>query len=232
VPGVRRSTDPRHPAPGSAGRRGYIELVPDSRPRPAIGWTEPVRPRGPGRPRSATPREIEQAAFQLFLAQGYEATTMEEIAAAAGIGRTTLFRNFPAKSDILWDPYADYARRLDAALRATPDGLPLVDAVFDGYRAAIDADPVEVARMKVRLRLIAELPSSTTAMWEHFDYWVVLLCDFLADRLGAARDSHEVLARARLIWIAIWTAMTIWALSDDLTPERHLDDARAMLSDF
>lgn len=69
------------------------------------------------RKRVATEQAIVDAAMKLFARGGYAETTVDDIAAAAGVGRRTLFRYFPTKEDILLDP-----RRLDregmlAALR-------------------------------------------------------------------------------------------------------------------
>ena len=55
----------------------------------------------PGRRRVTSREELEQAAFTLFAARGFDATTVDEIAAAAGIGRRTFFRYFPSKESLL-----------------------------------------------------------------------------------------------------------------------------------
>lgn len=60
--------------------------------------------------KTATERAIVDAAMKLFATRGFAATTADDIAAAAGIGRRTLFRYFPTKQDILLGP-----RRLDRA---------------------------------------------------------------------------------------------------------------------
>jgi len=52
----------------------------------------------PGRRRATSRAELEQAAFALFAVRGFDATTVDEIAAAAGIGRRTFFRYFPSSS--------------------------------------------------------------------------------------------------------------------------------------
>lgn len=62
------------------------------------------------RKRALTEQAIVDAAMPLFAERGFAATTADEIAAAAGIGRRTLFRYFPTKEDIVLDP-----RRLDRA---------------------------------------------------------------------------------------------------------------------
>jgi AcrR family transcriptional regulator len=53
------------------------------------------------RQRAQTRERIRECAIQLFLQQGYEETTVAEVAAAAGVSHMTFFRNFPTKQDVL-----------------------------------------------------------------------------------------------------------------------------------
>src|SRR5579863_5655824 len=53
-----------------------------------------------GRRRVTSQAELEHIAFDLFEANGFEQTTVEDIATAAGIGRRTFFRYFPSKNDV------------------------------------------------------------------------------------------------------------------------------------
>ncbi|TCK63382.1 TetR family transcriptional regulator [Curtobacterium sp. PhB136] len=72
---------------------------------------EPIR-RG-GRPRRSSAEVLADAAAELFLEQGYAGTTVDHIAARAGVSRATFFNYFPAKSDVMW-------LELDAAVAALP----------------------------------------------------------------------------------------------------------------
>jgi AcrR family transcriptional regulator len=56
----------------------------------------------PGRPRAASPQLLEDAATELFIENGYAATTVDAIAHRAGVSRNTFFNYFGAKSDVLW----------------------------------------------------------------------------------------------------------------------------------
>jgi AcrR family transcriptional regulator len=73
-------------------------------------------PAGTGRPRRSSRETLQDAATELFLEQGYEKTTVDDIARRAGVARGTFFNYFPAKGDLLW---AD----LDPALDALPGVL-------------------------------------------------------------------------------------------------------------
>lgn len=81
------------------------------------------------RKRRQTLHRIAEVGLKLFLSKGYEATTLEEIAAEADIARRTFFYYFKSKDDILLAYQAGFAGALkDALLEESPDAAPL-DAV-------------------------------------------------------------------------------------------------------
>ncbi|MBA8991422.1 AcrR family transcriptional regulator [Curtobacterium pusillum] len=90
---------------------------------------EPVR-RG-GRPRRSSAEVLADAAAELFLEQGYGRTTVDQIAARAGVSRATFFNYFTAKSDVLW-------LDLDAAVASLP-ALLEQSAETSGVRAVEEA---------------------------------------------------------------------------------------------
>ncbi|MCL8024851.1 TetR/AcrR family transcriptional regulator [Nocardioides bruguierae] len=71
-----------------------------------------------------TRRTILDVALGLFLDHGYESTTMEEIAAAAGVGSSTLYRYFASKDLLLVEPLQVVGRLADALLRR-PEQEPI-----------------------------------------------------------------------------------------------------------
>lgn len=78
-----------------------------------------------------TRQRIAQVALRLFLADGYEGTTLDTIAAAAGISRRTVFSYFKSKDDIiLFGLEADLAELIAELLKTSPD-VPPLDAVRD-----------------------------------------------------------------------------------------------------
>ncbi len=61
-------------------------------------------PRAPGRPRSARAEQaIQEAAIDLFVEQGFDAMSMEGVAARAGVGKTTIYRRWDSKEDLVMD---------------------------------------------------------------------------------------------------------------------------------
>ncbi|PZU49940.1 MAG: TetR family transcriptional regulator [Sphingomonas sp.] len=83
------------------------------------------------RKRRETLGRITEAGMRLFIAQGYEATTLDEIAAAAGISRRTFFYYFKSKDDILLSAQSGMGDMIAAAVRAAPPQQRPLHAVRD-----------------------------------------------------------------------------------------------------
>jgi AcrR family transcriptional regulator len=89
-----------------------------------------------------TRAKLQACALELFTTQGYDATTVEQIAAAAGVSHMTFFRHFPTKESVLVeDPYDPLVA---AAVRAQPTHLPPLERVRRGILAAWTGAPMPV----------------------------------------------------------------------------------------
>lgn len=110
---------------------------------------------GPGRPRQTTHDEIRAVAMALFAEQGFERTSLNQIARAAGIGRTTLFAYFPAKRDLMWDEFDDRVARMRASLAASRDQHP-VDRIAEALLAISQYSPAEHDALMQRWRIMAD----------------------------------------------------------------------------
>ncbi len=135
-------------------------------------------PRGRGRPPRTTNSKVAAAALRLFRQQGFEATTADEIAAGAGISRSTFFRYFGSKSEILWHCQAEQVTALEERLHRlgpAPDPFAVVaNAVVDVTR---DVGVEECDAARDYQALIADRPDldSVGPVWS-------------ARRVGAIRD--------------------------------------------
>lgn len=83
------------------------------------------------RKRQETLKRITDAGICLFIAKGYEATTLDDIAAEAGISRRNFFYYFKSKDDILLSLQSGLGDMLAAAVRDTPQSKRPLDAVRD-----------------------------------------------------------------------------------------------------
>jgi len=183
----------------------------------------------PGRPPSTTREEIEAVALELFAGRGFEATTLDDIAAAVGVGRRTLFRYFESKNDIAWGDFDWVMERLRTAL-AEGDGLPLMDAlrrgVVESNRYPADQEP----GLRTRMTLI----TGTAALQAHsalrYAEWRGVVADWAAARLAEAPDD----LRPRVIgYAALGSAMASferWVASADEDLLELLDAAFVALA--
>lgn len=141
-----------------------------------------------GRPSATDHAAIEHAAFQLFERQGFEETTLEQIADAVGVGRRTLFRYFPSKNDIPWGQFDESLRGFRRQFDDLPADLPLADAV---HRCVVDfnrfdEDALEQHRFRMRLLLTTPALQAHSAL--KYEAWRAVIADYVAARTGRAPD--------------------------------------------
>jgi mycofactocin system transcriptional regulator len=128
--------------------------------------------------------ELEETAFGLFAARGFEATTVDEIAAAAGIGRRTFFRYFPSKNDIPWGAFERELERMRARLRAVPADVPVMDAIREALVDFNRVDPALVPMHRRRMELILRVPTLFAHSTLRFTAWREVVAEFVALRTG------------------------------------------------
>ncbi|MFE6645601.1 TetR family transcriptional regulator [Nocardioides sp. NPDC057772] len=111
------------------------------------------------KPRSTTTKDrLVAAAFELFEERGFDATTAEDIARRAGVGRTTFFRAFGSKDDVIFPEHDLLLSRIDERLAAaTPATRTL--ALSEATRVVLRhyLDEGELAR--ARYRLVGSVPA-------------------------------------------------------------------------
>ena len=116
------------------------------------------------RKKNATRDRLRASALRLFREQGYDATTVEQIAAAAGVSHMTFFRYFPAKEDVALSD--SYDPLLAAALKQTPASWPLTrrirTALLQGLRQVYDT---ERDALLAQNTLIVSTPALRERLW-------------------------------------------------------------------
>jgi len=164
------------------------------------------------RKKAETRRRIQETAVGLFLTQGYDATTVEEIAAAAEVSHMTFYRHFPTKEAVVesddYDPLiAGLIRRrplqeepLTALHRALGDGL-----------AAVYASDRDV--LLARTRLILSTPALRAHRADNQYATEQLFAEALAER-GSGEITYELRVYAAAALAALTVALTHWVDSD------------------
>ena len=185
---------------------------------PAEGAPVPGEPgaRHPGRRHVTSRAELERIAFGLFEANGFDETTVDDIAAAAGIGRRTFFRYFPSKNDIAWGAFEAELERMRVRLKACPPEVPLMDAV---RLALVDFNYVPAGQVPLhrrRMELILRVPTLFAHSALRFTAWRQVVAEFAAERTGRRPDS---LAPQAIAHAVLGVALAAY--------ERWLDDPAA-----
>lgn len=102
------------------------------------------RPRTGRLPRSARRHQLLQAAQQVFVAQGYHAAAMDDIAERAGVSKPVLYQHFPGKLDLYLALLDEHCDKLVAAVRSaldsTTDNKQRVAATITAYFEFVDHD--------------------------------------------------------------------------------------------
>ncbi|MFJ2770974.1 TetR/AcrR family transcriptional regulator [Streptomyces sp. NPDC087300] len=159
-----------------------------SAPSPPIGRRE--------RKKAATRQAIADAALRLFLERGYDDVGIREIADAADVSTTTLFKHFPVKEALVFDEDAEQEERLLGAVRERPAGQSIPAALRDhalSYRMASADDDPRFASFAGLVGATPALRDYLQAMWlRHAD----ALARVVAEESGLPADDPACAALA------------------------------------
>ena len=162
-----------------------------------------------------TRRALEQAAIALFVEQGYDRTTIDDIATAAGVSARTFFRHFDAKEDVLIGDQGEMRQRLARCFSSRPDEEPVLTCVREALMAFAAEYEDERDDHLRRARLSWSVPSVAARSAELRRPWEELITDLCARRLGVdARLDLRPLLIARATLAALETALQWWMLHD------------------
>ncbi|MGH3170054.1 MAG: mycofactocin system transcriptional regulator [Trebonia sp.] len=178
----------------------------------------------PGRRHVTSRAELERIAFGLFAVKGFDETTVDDIAVAAGIGRRTFFRYFPSKNDIPWGAFEAELERMRVRLKACPPEIPLMDAI---RLALIDFNYVPAGQVPLhrrRMELILRVPTLFAHSALRFTAWRQVVAEFAAQRSGRRPDDLAPQAIAHAVLGVALAAYEHW-LDDPAAEIGELLDA-------
>jgi AcrR family transcriptional regulator len=156
---------------------------------------------------------IQAEALKLFVANGYEQTTVDDIAHAAAISPRTFFRYFPTKEDVvLWDEYDD--RPLIEREAVGPLGDPLT-ALLKAVQADVaDMYEKDAQRLLIRVRLAYRDASIRARFFVGLLEFIEAKYHEVVTLLGVDPDDDQFKIRLGAIYVAIFVAVERWQRGD------------------
>jgi AcrR family transcriptional regulator len=161
--------------------------------------------------------QIADMAIDLFIERGYEQTTIDDICAVAGVSRSSFFRYFHSKEDVLLHRVFDLGESLLSALQARPDGEAPWVALRRALNPLIGQYGAESERVLRSVRLVTATPALATFHREKLARWGQLLIPEVARRMGSDPGDPTDPGPAALVAAAVAcvdAAVAAWAATD------------------
>ncbi|MGO1538529.1 MAG: TetR family transcriptional regulator [Leucobacter sp.] len=169
---------------------------------------------GRGRPRASSREVLEEAAYELFLEQGYDGTTVAEVAQRAGVSRGTFFNYFPAKADVFWGDTDAALDELHALLGATSPAVSPSQNVIDVLiRLAESFGPNRVPWILTQFEAVGRPAEVGASALARMNRAAEIISQFIAERTGLSpRDLYPRVTAYGTLAVLL-TAAQHWAES-------------------
>ena len=160
---------------------------------------------------------LERVALALFNERGFEATTVEDIAEAAGVSRRTFFRYYASKNDVVWGDFDALLQAMEAWLAAAPEGREdkgVIPRLTDAVVRFNSLPPEAIPAHRDRMALILHVPALQAHSTLRYADWRGVVARFVARRLGLPIDDFVPQLVAHLALAAAVAAYEQW-LADE-----------------
>ncbi|MGQ4328877.1 TetR/AcrR family transcriptional regulator [Streptomyces hayashii] len=135
--------------------------------------------------------EVVDVALRLFIEQGFDRTTVDQIAAESGLSRASLFWYFGTKEDMVLVGLEGTGRQIAEALAARPDDERPWEALRRAFDVLTRMNEAAPERTLSYLRMLQETPSLRARHYEKQLRWQELMVPNIARRLGVSPDQPE-----------------------------------------
>lgn len=146
--------------------------------------SDTVRSGGRGRSPATSREELGRIGLDLFIERGFDRVTVDDIAAAAGIGRRTFFRYYTTKNEVAWGDFDALLDGFRAALDRAPAEASLVEAIRSAVREFNTVPESELPRHRHRMRILLTTPDLVAYSTIRYAEWREVIAAFVARRLG------------------------------------------------
>jgi AcrR family transcriptional regulator len=185
------------------------------------------------RKRAKARNAIQREALRLFADRGFAATTVEQVAEAADVAPSTVFRHFPTKQDLLvLDGYHPLLVPLREAFAAQPAERTALQALRGALAAVFAAMPdAERAARYERDVAMVTIPELWSANLGLVAKGMDAIADLVAERSGRAPDDARVRGLARVVSGACFAALLDWSRNPEGDPAQAIDEALSHITD-
>ena len=178
-----------------------------------------------GRPHATSRKRLSVLGIELFVRDGFENTSIDQIADAAGISRRTFFSYFESKADVVWGDFDDAVDRLHLSLQSSAPDLSLMDAIRMAVVEFNTFPTSELAQHRRRMTLILTVPALTARSTLRYTQWRQAIEAFASSRLGLPAGHLLPRAIGHCALGAALSAYEQWLLNEGDTLEELLDEA-------
>ena len=182
-----------------------------------------------GRPAVTTREELELVALQLFAERGFDSTTVDDVADAAGIGRRTFFRYFASKNDVVWgdwDAALDYFR---SALEAIPRDVPLLAGLKEAVKAFNALPEGAEPQHRVRMTMVLHTPALQAHSTLRYAGWRAVVAEHVAARTDRRPEDFRCQLLAHQVLACCVAAYEEWLQDPKADLQGLLDEALSSL---
>jgi AcrR family transcriptional regulator len=159
--------------------------------------------------REETRRRLMREGQRLFAEQGFDRTSVDEIAAAAGVSRRTFFHYFDSKEDVVLSRKDDFERALLEAIRTAPPEAPLLQVAEQAVIATLALfDTAEFELLEQLKRDTPALRARDHGKYEHLER---AIAGALAERSAASPDDLRTRLDAMVVAGMLRVAGAEWA---------------------
>jgi len=161
------------------------------------------------RKKARTRAAIREHALRLFRENGYQKTTVEDIAAAAEVSPSTFFRYFPTKEDVVLQDDLD-VRMLEAMSRQPPDVAPLAAIRAAAREALASFSEDELAQIRLTTELTLTAPEIRARSMDEFARTMDVIAAAISQRVGRSPQDTQVRVMAGAVIGVIMSVTMPW----------------------
>ena len=186
------------------------------------------------RKKDSSRRAIEDAAWELFAEQGYEETSINDIAERANVAPRTFFRYFPTKEAVLYPQFEELLRLVRDEFRRRPSDEPVINSLFESFEVLSGSLEGGASRARERMAMMKR-PGRHPPGTEYFRTRLSeATAELVLEREG---DSEDARMRARLasglVSVLIDTTHNCWIEAGASEPIHDVGErCRGMMGDL